>query len=94
MHTTGHQMLTADNILDAADVAAMLRCSEEHAEDLMRTQQLAATKEGRGWITTHSIVVAYVIAKSTRRAPPAPAELRSVRSARTLPDLSGVHVVG
>lgn len=50
----------SDVILAADEVAALLRCSTEQAEHLMRAGALPATKIGRGWITTNATVLEYV----------------------------------
>jgi CTP synthase (UTP-ammonia lyase) len=57
-------MLTTDTILGAAAVSDLLQCSEKQAEELMRDRELAATKIGRGWVTTYAHVLAWMSACS------------------------------
>jgi hypothetical protein len=52
--------MNENTILDAGAVAELLRCTREQAEDLMRRDELPATKIGRGWITTYSELLGFV----------------------------------
>lgn len=68
----------SDVILAADEVAALLHCSTEQAENLMRAGALPATKIGRGWITTNATVLEYV---RTRINEARPRKISAVRPA-------------
>lgn len=82
-------MLTTDTILGAAAVSDLLQCSEKQAEELMRDRELAATKIGRGWVTTYAHVLAFLNDRIANERPDPEPMTATVggKKARRLPEL-------
>lgn len=47
-------------ILQPRQIAKLLGCTEKHAQTLMASGELPATKVGRDWVTTYARVVEYL----------------------------------
>ena len=54
--------------ITAADVAELLSCTEEQAEELTRRGEIPGTKFGKSWIYVRSDLLAYVAERARREA--------------------------
>lgn len=52
----------------AAEVAELLNCTEEQAEELTRKGEIPGTKFGKSWIYVRSDLLAYVAERARREA--------------------------
>ena len=55
-------------IISATEVADLLSCTEEQAEELTRRGEIPGTKFGRGWLYVRSDLLAYVAERARREA--------------------------
>lgn len=56
----------SDEILGTPELARLLKCGEETAQQLLSSGQIKGCKPGRAWITTTSAVLAYIKRESER----------------------------
>lgn len=67
----------SQDVIDADECAALLRCNTETVEELARSGELPGLKFGRGWIFVRADLLLYLATKAREEA----AERRSRRSA-------------
>lgn len=54
--------------ISASEVAQLLNCTEEQAEELTRRGEIPGTKFGKSWIYVRSDLLAYVAERARREA--------------------------
>lgn len=54
--------------ISAAEVAVLLSCTEEQAEELTRKGEIPGTKFGKSWIYVRSDLLAYVAERARQEA--------------------------
>lgn len=82
--------LQAEPPIDATEAAAMMRCTPEQVEELVRDGELPATKIGRSWIFLRSVLLDHLARRSLeemveRRAKRQAAHQQDPKSARDEP---------
>lgn len=62
-------MMVTENTMNTRQIARLLDCRDATVDDLMRSGDLAATKLGRGWITTLGHVLGFLQAQNSATSP-------------------------
>lgn len=60
--------LAHQDIIDADECAALLRCTSEHVEELARKGEIPGFKIGRAWLFVREDLLAYLAAKARMEA--------------------------